>query len=96
MKLRADDLKIIKWYVDVSFAVHPDFKSHTGGVMTMGKGVIKSIAKKQKLNTMRTTEVELVGPDDCSQQILWTTLFMEKQGYMRNILYQENKSTVLL
>ena len=36
--LSADNLNIIKWYVDASFAVHPDFKSHTGGCMTMGKG----------------------------------------------------------
>ena len=32
LTLKADDLKIIKWYVDASFAVHPDFRSHTGGV----------------------------------------------------------------
>ena len=98
LTLRADDLRIIKWYVDVSFAVHPDFKSHTGGMMTMGKGAIQSISKKQKLNTRSTTEAELVGPDDCSQQILWTVLFMEEQGYniLKNILYQDNKSTILL
>ena len=30
--LRADDLSVVKWYVDASFAVHPDFKSHTGVV----------------------------------------------------------------
>jgi len=29
--LSADDLSGIKWYVDVAFAVHPDFKSQTGG-----------------------------------------------------------------
>lgn len=33
--LRADSLSIIKHYVDASFAVHPDFRSHTGSVMTM-------------------------------------------------------------
>ena len=84
--------------MDVSFAAHPDFKSYTDDVMTMGKGVIKYTSKKQKLNTRRTTEAELVGPNDCSQQILWTALFMEKQGYniLRNILYQDNKSTILL
>ena len=27
-----------KWYADASFATHPDLRSHTGGVMTMGKG----------------------------------------------------------
>ena len=28
--LEANDISIIKWYVDASFAVHPDMKSHTG------------------------------------------------------------------
>ena len=28
----------IKWYVDASFAVHKDMRSHTGGFMTMGTG----------------------------------------------------------
>jgi hypothetical protein len=36
--LAADNLHIIKWYVDAAFAVHPDFKSHTGGSMTYGQG----------------------------------------------------------
>jgi hypothetical protein len=31
--LSTNDLKAVKWYVDTSFAVHPDFKSHTGAVM---------------------------------------------------------------
>ena len=30
VKLSADSLHVLKWYVDASFAVHPDFKSHTG------------------------------------------------------------------
>ena len=30
LTLSADDLGVIKWYVDAAFAVHPDFKSHTG------------------------------------------------------------------
>jgi hypothetical protein len=41
--LSADDLHVIKWYVDTSFAVHPDFKSHTGGAMSYGTGVPISI-----------------------------------------------------
>ena len=31
--LSADNLHVIKWYVDAAFAVHPDFRSHTGGCM---------------------------------------------------------------
>ena len=98
LTLSADNLHILKWYVDASFGVHPDFKSHTGGVMTMGEGTIQSISSKQKLNTRSSCEAELVGCDDVATKILWTRLFMEEQGYkvQRNILYQDNKSTILL
>ena len=50
----ADNLHVIKWYVDTSLAVHPDFKSHTGGGMTMGIGFPISVTRKQKLNTKST------------------------------------------
>ena len=96
--LSADDLRVIKWYVDAAFAVHPDFKSHTGAAMTFGRGAVQSVSRKQKLNTRSSTEAELVASDDLSVMILWTKLFMEAQGYKieKNILYQDNKSTILL
>ena len=64
-----------------------------------GKGAVQSISRKQKLNTKSSTEAELVGVDDMSIMILWTKLlFLEEQGYNieRNILYQDNKSAILL
>jgi hypothetical protein len=66
--------------------------------MTYGRGAIQSSSRKQKLNTRSSTEAELVGADDLSVMILWTKLFMEAQGYdiEKNILYQDNKSTILL
>jgi hypothetical protein len=98
LKLSADNLHVIKWFVDASFAVHPDFKSHTGAAMTMGRGSIQSLSRKHKLNTRSSTEAELVAVDDASVMILWTKLFMEAQGYEieKNILYQDNKSAILL
>ena len=98
LTLSADDLHVVKWYVDASFAVHPDFKSHTGGMMTFGSGAVQSISRKQKLNTRSSTESELVAADDAATLIMWTQLFLEAQGYgiNRNVLYQDNKSTILL
>ena len=61
LKLSADKLSVIKWYVDAAFAVHPDFKSHSGGIMTFGNGALQSISRKQKLNTRSSTEAEIVG-----------------------------------
>ena len=43
LTLSADNLHVIKWYVDASFTVHPDFQSHTGGVMALGKRAVQSI-----------------------------------------------------
>ena len=46
--LRYDGLKICKWSVDFAFVVHPDFKSHSGGLMMISKtgGGIASNTKK--------------------------------------------------
>src|SRR6056300_1354355 len=79
LTLSAENLRTIKWYVDASFAVHPDFRSHTGAVMTMGEGGMQVLTKKQKLNSRSSTEAELIGVDDAVTQILWTKLFMDAQ-----------------
>ncbi len=96
--LGIDDINVMKWYVDASFAVHPDFKSHTGACATMGTGSPMSMSRKQKLNTRSSTEAELVAVDDAINMILWTRLFLEEQGYKikQNTLYQDNKSAILL
>ena len=98
LTLEADNTNVVKWYVDVAYAVHPDMRSQTGGSMTMGKGFGYNTSTKQKINTKSSTEAELVGCDDVIGQIIWTNYFLEWQGYECNntILYQDNKSTILL
>jgi hypothetical protein len=53
---------------------------------------------KQKLNTRSSTESEIIGADDFMPAICATRSFMEAQGYQvqDNILFQDNKSTILL
>ena len=43
-------------------------------------------------------EAELIGIDDALPYIMWGLYFVEAQGYevTHNILYQDNKSTILL
>ena len=98
LTLEADNLHVIKWWADGSFAVHPDMRSHTGGCMTLGRGVIYGTSRRQKLNTKSSTEAELVAADDIMPQLLWTRYFLEAQGYdiKENILYQDNQSAMLL
>ena len=43
LALSSDYLKIIKWYVDTSFAVHPYFKIHTESIVTMLVGAMQSV-----------------------------------------------------
>ena len=98
LMLEADDLQLIHWWIDGAFATHRDMRSHTGGAMTLGKGVIYGTSTRQKLNTRSSTEAELVAIDDCMSQVLWTRYFLEAQGYNINgcIIYQDNKSAMLL
>jgi Reverse transcriptase (RNA-dependent DNA polymerase)/Zinc knuckle len=98
LTLEAANLQVIKWWVDASYGVHPDMKSHTGGVLSLGKGAIYATSTRQKLNTKSSTEAELVGVSDVISQVLWTKLFLEGQEYIiqDNIMYQDNKSAILL
>lgn len=44
LTLSADDIWLVKWFVDASFAVRAGFKSHAGATMTLGKGAAQSIS----------------------------------------------------
>ena len=37
LKLNSDKTSFLKWYVDMEFMVHSDFKLNTGETLTMGK-----------------------------------------------------------
>jgi hypothetical protein len=73
-------------------------KSHTGGALSLGRGVIYGTSKRQKLNTKSSTKAEVVGTDDVMPQVLWTLYFLTAQGYKikDNLVYQDNKSSILL
>jgi hypothetical protein len=64
LTIKADGTRIKKWHVDATFAIHCDFKSHTGGIMTLGAIAIQKVSTKQKVNTKRSTEAEYVSLDD--------------------------------
>ena len=98
LQLTVDNLRMIHWWVGASHLTHEDCKEHTGAMMSLDKGAALSFSRKHKLNTKSSTESELVGPNDAIQDILWARMFIEGQGYTVdiNIVYQDNKSTILL
>ena len=89
-------------YIDAAFAVHADVhadvKSHTGGVITLGRGAVMSKSSKQKLNTTSSTEAEQVGASDYTPTALWGAKFLAYQGYKihNNTVHQDNQSAMKL
>ena len=98
LTLICDNSGVITWWVDASYAIHPNMKGHTGATMSMGKGSPYSASLKQKLVSCSSTESELIGVHDVLPQILWTSHFLDAQGYgvKRTVLKQDNKSSILL
>ena len=89
-------MEIMETYVDASYAVHHDMRGHTGGVLTLGRGIVQGEASKQKLNTKSLTESEVVGASDYIPWTVWAKRFLGEQGYTlgRNIVYQDNISAM--
>ena len=96
--LGVDDLRKLRTWVDASYAVHPNMKSHTGGVMSFGTGGFSCKSTKQKLNTKSLTWAELVGASDCLPNTLWVQMFLAEQGYVleESVLEQDNESAMRL
>ena len=98
LNLTIDDSGVARWYVDAAFAVHPDMRTHTGAFMTMGRGAFISSSNKKKINTRSSTEAKLIGIDDVISTIIWTKLFLQKQGInvKAHIVFQDNHSALKL
>ena len=96
--LHADNVNLIKWWVDAAYATHDDMWGHTGATMSLGHSSVLSMSKKQKLNMKSSTESELIGADNVFPQMLWTKYVLDSQGYdiEDNIMYQDNLSPKLL
>jgi hypothetical protein len=98
LTLEANDDGVVRWWVDASFAVHPNMRSHTGAVLSLDKGAVFGMSCKQKINTKSSCEAELVGVDDALPTVLWTVQFLKAQGFAvtDNVVFQDNQSTILL
>jgi len=96
--LSADQLGTLTTWVNASYAVHQDMKSHTGACQSLGRGVFHACSIKQKLNTKSSTETELVGALDYLPFTLWTMRFLEAQGHPVDwsIYHQDNESAIQL
>jgi len=94
----AENLDVLHTWVDASYAIHDDMRSHTGGVTSMGTGCVHHKSTKQKLNTKSSTESEVVGASDYLPWTIWLKMFLQAQGYKLTTCYyyQDNESAIRL
>jgi len=85
LTIGADSMSVLQTWVDASYGVHDDMCSHTGGLMSFGRGAVSSQSSKQKLNTKSSTEAELVGASDYLPRTIWTTVFLHEILWGKNV-----------
>ena len=89
----------VKGYIDASYGVHRDARSHTGAVIVIGDaGPIWSKSAIKKSNTKSSAEAELMALSDTAGQVIHIRNFIMAQGYdvAPAILYQDNLSCMAL
>jgi hypothetical protein len=85
-------------YIDASYGVHQDAKSHSGLIITLGSGPIMTKSTKQKIVTKSSTEAELVAQSDFASEALACQEFLRYQGEPVGpaVIFQDNMSTIAM
>ena len=98
LRLSSNRDSAVEGYADASYGVHPDSRSHTRSMHTLGKGAYYARSAKQKLTTKSSAEAELVAASDEVSEIIDTREFLISQGYKEKpaILHQDNQSAIEL
>jgi hypothetical protein len=98
MILRADEPMQILTYIDASYGVHVDGKSHSGLYVTLGGGSILSKSTRQKIVTKSSTESELVAQSDFASEAIFFKEFLNAQGIAvpYATIFQDNMSTIAM
>jgi hypothetical protein len=98
MILQPNNSNKIEIYVDASYGIHSDGKSHTGMCIKHGNGTIECKSTKQRINTKSSTESELIALSDMSTTAIWVNDFIQHQHYKLSttVIYQDNKSTITM
>ena len=84
-------------------------RSHTGEMLTFGRGTVFSLSNKQKVNSTSSTIAEIVGVDDAMNFVMRVKLYIEQQvvnlpmksiikklGSQPSVLQQDNTSSIKL
>ena len=69
--IKYHDITNIVTFVDASYAVYEEMRSHTGDAITVGQGMVHNKSSKQRLNVKSSSEAEVVGVSDYISYALW-------------------------
>jgi histone deacetylase 1/2 len=96
--LRPKSSDSLSAYIDASYGVHVDGKSHSGMVVSLGSGPLLVKSVKQKIVTKSSTEAELVALSDMCSIVIWSREFLIAQGEdpPPAVVYQDNQSTMAM
>ena len=83
-------------YIDASYGVHEDMKSHSGMVISLGEGAILAVSTKQKCVSKSSTEAELIAVTDLLPEAFHLRKIIEAitRKNVKIILYQDNMETI--
>jgi len=89
---------IMEVYIDSSYGVHEDSKSHSGMMVSLGEGSLLSVSTKQKCVSKLSTEAELIAVTDLIGQAIKLKKTAEEiiGENIKLIVYQDNQSTINL
>ena len=84
-------------------------RSHTGAMLTFGRGAVFSLSNTQQVNSKSSTVAEIIGVDDAMNFVMWVKLFIEQQvvylpiklvikklGVKPSVLQQDNTGNICL
>ena len=96
LKLRPSDI-YVEAYTDASFGTHPDRKSQSGIVCTIGGAPYYCSSSRQSINAKSAAESEMICISDSGTMIQWGQQFLYYQGYV-NLpparIWEDNQATI--
>lgn len=86
-------------HADASHLLHPEGYGHTGFIVTVGGSIVFARSTKQKMQTLSSTESELIALQDASTIVVWMRYLLGDIGYpvsKPTIVTQDNQSATII
>jgi len=96
MSVNEDDTIDLLSYIDASYSVHEDCKSHSGAIFSLGKGTFLPCSTKQGCVSKSSTEAELIAYTDyIGEAMSLKNICQDITGRKVNlIILQDNNSVI--